>query len=104
MRFNSDAENLHATLMRLRSSIDPLENQGLAALQINSAPSFSADTRNIKIVDVRLASLPSLLTVTSAFRIGSPSNNHVTFYTQEKHILNNIKSLILLMVHTFAGG
>jgi hypothetical protein len=62
----SRAFNLHATLIRLLSSSAPFENHGFDDLHVNSAPSFSADTRSVRMLDVRFASRPSLLAVTSA--------------------------------------
>lgn len=72
-------EYVHATLILLLSSSAPLENQGFVDRHVNSAPSFSADTLSVSILDVKLASAPSLFTVTSPCRIASPSMSHVTF-------------------------
>lgn len=70
---------VHATLIRRLSSSAPLENQGFVDRHVNSAPSFSAETLSVSILDVKLASAPSLFTVMSACRIASPSMSHVTF-------------------------
>ena len=70
---------LHATLIRLLSSRAPFENHGFVDLHVNSAPSFSAETLSVKILDVKLASIPSVFTVTSEFLMGSPSISHITF-------------------------
>lgn len=69
----------HATLIRLLSSSAPFENQGFVDRHVNSAPSFSAETLSVRMLDVKLASDPSEFTVTSACRMASPSNSHVTF-------------------------
>lgn len=85
--------NLHATLIRLLSSSAPFENHGFDDLHVNSAPSFSAETRNVNILAVRFESTPSLFTVTSAWRIGSPSMSHVTFAGgYEPHVSHRIGS------------
>lgn len=70
---------VHATLIRLLSSSAPFENQGFVERHVNSAPSFSAETRNVRMLDVKLASAPSLLDVTSACRMTSPSMSQITF-------------------------
>lgn len=72
-------EYVHATLIRLLSSRAPFENHGFVDLHVNSAPSFSAETLKLRMLDVKLASDPSLFTVTSACRMASPSMSHVTF-------------------------
>lgn len=69
---------VHATLIRLLSSSAPLENQGFVERHVSSAPSFSAETLNVRMLDVKLASDPSLFTVTSACRIASPSKSQST--------------------------
>jgi hypothetical protein len=73
------ALHLHATLIRLLSSSAPFENHGFDDLHVSSAPSFSADTRSVRMLDVKFASMPSLFDVTSACRMASPSSSHVTF-------------------------
>ena len=82
---------IHATLIRLLSSSAPLENHGFVDLQVISAPSFSAETLSVSILDVKLASAPSLFEVMSACRIGSPSMNHITFAGgYEPHVSHRI--------------
>jgi len=83
--------DLHATLILLLSSSDPFENQGFDDLHVNSAPSFSADTLNVKILDVKFESAASLFTVTSACLNGSPSSSHVTLAAgKEPHVSQRI--------------
>lgn len=85
-----------ATLMIRLSSTAPPENHGFVARHDSSAPSFSAVTRSVSMLDVRFAScqerkknvwrkstsgspanltLLSLCTVMSALRSGSPSSS-----------------------------
>jgi hypothetical protein len=83
--------DLHATLILLLSSSAPFENQGFDDRHVNSAPSFSADTLNVKILDVKFESAASLFTVTSACLNGSPSSNHVTFAAgNDPHVSHRI--------------
>lgn len=64
------------------SSRAPVENQGLVARHVTSAPSFSATTFSVKMLVVRLPSWPPpvVVVVTSPLLlIGSPSSSHTIF-------------------------